>query len=196
MAIELSDDLPATNTTKGNGTLVLVVGPSGAGKDSIINGARLMLQEDPHFVFPRRIITRAVDETEDHAEVSVDDFQNMKRNGAFLFDWNAHGLSYGIPSGVADELAFGKAVIVNVSRSIAEIARLRFDTVVTLEIDAPEKIRVGRLTRRGRETAPEKAQRIKRKVEGFSLRVSDVRIVNDGPLSEAIGQFVHTLRKL
>ena len=37
------------------GTLVLIAGPSGAGKDTLIRLAQLRLREDPRFVFVRPV---------------------------------------------------------------------------------------------------------------------------------------------
>ncbi|GLR90973.1 hypothetical protein GCM10007857_76890 [Bradyrhizobium iriomotense] len=43
--------------TSARGHLVLVVGPSVAGKDTLIDFARAQLQSDPDFHFARRVIT-------------------------------------------------------------------------------------------------------------------------------------------
>ncbi len=196
MATELYESEAADGCTTNEGALVLVVGPSGAGKDSIINGARLLLHGDARYVFPRRIITREVDETEHHAEVSEADFEALKEFGAFLFHWKAHGLSYGIPAGVSGELSQGKIVVINVSRAIVTSARSRFGKAVTVEIDAPADIRSGRLSSRARETEDDKNKRLQRSASEFSLRESDVQIVNDGALSTAIQGFVGILRSL
>ena len=188
------DVYPGMDTISRQGVLVLVAGPSGAGKDSILNGAQTLLRSDDRFQFARRIITRPKDLTEDHAECSEDDFHDLKDNGALLFHWNAHGLWYGVPASVSDELAGGKVVCVNVSRSIIDSARERFGNVVTVLVDAPPDVLSERLSGRGRESQTQARERLDRRIQEFSLRSGDVRIVNDGSLGSAIAQFVEILK--
>ena len=75
--------------------LVLVVGPSGAGKDSLLNAARAAFADDPRIHFVRRVITRPADPGgEDHEPVNEAGFAAR----SFALSWSAHGLSDGIPA--------------------------------------------------------------------------------------------------
>src|SRR5262245_23697083 len=80
----------------GPGRVVLVVGPSGAGKDTILNEVRARFADDVRFVFPRRIVTRAPSSIEDNEAVSAAKFELLVRHGAIALHWNAHGLRYGL----------------------------------------------------------------------------------------------------
>ena len=103
--------------------LVLVVGPSGAGKDTVLALARVALAGDRRFRFVRRVITRPADAGgEDHEAVSVREFDAR----AFALRWQAHGLHYGIPLDVTDDLARGIVVVANVSRGVIAAAAEQF----------------------------------------------------------------------
>ena len=57
------------------GTLVLLVGPSGSGKDSLLAYARAKLLDDPAILFVRRCITRKDgDPNEDHESMGLEEF--------------------------------------------------------------------------------------------------------------------------
>jgi ribose 1,5-bisphosphokinase len=107
----------------GPGRLVVVVGPSGAGKDSILRAARTVLSARAA-VFPRRFITReAGDPSEDHIPISATAFGAAEAAGVFALTWDAHGLKYGIPRAADDMLRAGFTVVFNASRTV--IPRLR-----------------------------------------------------------------------
>lgn len=169
--------------------LVLVVGPSGAGKDTLLKGARAALADDPGFRFVRRTITRPADpEGEDHEPVTEDAF--VKR--AFALRWGAHGLRYGIPVDIETDLARGAIVVANVSRGVITEAAARYPTRVIL-VTAPATVLARRLASRGREDAADIASRLARDV----AVPADVRcdtVINDGTLAEGVERFVAALR--
>lgn len=174
------------------GRLVLVVGPSGAGKDTLIAAAKSALAGDDRYVFPRRTITRqAVATAEDHESVSPERFAELKRAGAFALDWNAHGLSYGLPARLSDDLAAGRTVVVNGSRAAVSEAGRRFASLVVLLVDATPEVRAARLASRGRETAGEIAERLGREVP--DALPGAVRVDNSGRLDDGVAAFLAAL---
>lgn len=179
------------------GTFLLVVGPSGSGKDTLISGARRVLASDRQFAFARREITRAHDAGgEDHLPITEAQFHERQRIGAYTLAWQAHGLCYGIPVIVEEFLESGRHVVANVSRTvIAETrTRLRPMAVVSVGVDA-DTLRA-RLNARGRESEAEIADRIAR-AESYPLVGSDVaEFRNDAPPAESVAAFVVLLRTL
>ena len=78
-----------------SGRLIAVVGPSGVGKDSVMQGVAAVV---PSLHLVRRVITRPSDlGGEDYDAVVETQFQDMAENNAFAIHWRAHGLFYGIP---------------------------------------------------------------------------------------------------
>lgn len=179
------------------GALALVVGPSGAGKDSLINAARSALAGDNRFVFARRVVTRASHEaSEDHDAIAPDAFERAAAEGAFLLSWRAHGLGYAIPRSAADALAGGAVVVANVSRgSIAEAEQL-IERVTVLHVMAPVAVLARRIAARGREAEADIARRLARQAPLTAARAPVVEIVNDGDLDEAARRFAQALRSL
>jgi ribose 1,5-bisphosphokinase len=158
------------------GRLVLVVGPSGAGKDSLLNFARARLGDRRDIIFPRRVITRPADATEDHTPASTAEFARLD----FTFSWQAHGLSYGISSRIEADLAQGSQVVINASRGIIEPARAKFKCFI-IEITASPSTLAQRLAARGRETGADIANRLTRTAPDIH---ADATILNDGTLEE------------
>ena len=176
------------------GKLVLVVGPSGAGKDSLLRRAAQELAAEGHIVFPRRTITRPTgDEAEAHDSMTVEEFRDADENGAFALSWEAHGLHYGIPAAIRRDLRDGRTVAVNVSRAVIGEAAERFPNIAVLHVTAPVAVIAERLTRRGRETAEDIARRIAREPPHFETRVESVTIVNDATLERAASLFTAAL---
>jgi thymidine phosphorylase len=176
------------------GTLFLVVGPSGAGKDSLIAGAQKALAGDPRYVFARRVITRPPDARgEDHVAASGEDFAAGRAGGGFMLSWRAHGAEYGIPAGLADALEAGRHVVANVSRGIIAEALAAFPPVQVIEVTAPFEQRVERLLGRGREPAAAIGDRLARRPAPLPDGAAVVTVVNDGLLEEGTARFLAAL---
>jgi phosphonate metabolism protein PhnN/1,5-bisphosphokinase (PRPP-forming) len=172
--------------------LVAVVGPSGAGKDTLMAGALARIGPDGRFRFVRRSITRPASAGgEDHEHLDRDAFLRRRDSGGFALWWEAHGLLYGIPRDVEADLAAGRCVVANLSRGALAEADARYPLLV-LEITAPPEVLARRLAARGREDPASIAERLAREAPlPPSLRVR--RVVNDGPPESGIAQVAAAL---
>jgi len=175
------------------GTLILVVGPSGVGKDSIIAGAAERLRGEPRVIFARRLITRPAEAGgEDHIAVSSAEFARRRDAGELMLHWNAHGLDYGLPGELGAALEAGRSVVANVSRGVVAEARQRLAPTTVIAITASPETLAARLAGRGRESAADIGSRLRR--AGASVD-ADVIIDNDGTLEDAIERFVAALHR-
>ncbi len=168
------------------GTLILVVGPSGAGKDSLIAWCKVRFAGYDTVVFPRRAVTRSVhDGSEDHDTISEAAFEHQVSNGAYALHWRAHGLGYGIPASISADLAEGKSVVVNVSRAILDEARQRFAPVTVVSVTVPQDVLLQRLRNRSREAEHDIAGRLARSGEYRVAGPDVVTIDNSGSIAAA-----------
>ena len=181
---------PVPPQTARPGHLVLVAGPSGAGKDSIIAAAAARLRTDGRFVFPARVVTRASSVAEAHDSMSREAFAAAREDGAFAFVWGAHGLDYGIPTSIEADFAAGRTVVCNVSRTVVGTARERFGRAMYIEITAPAEVLRSRLVARGRETVAEIDARLARQAVAPGGALPDVVIGNGGSLDDAVERFL------
>ncbi|WP_207791920.1 phosphonate metabolism protein/1,5-bisphosphokinase (PRPP-forming) PhnN [Siccirubricoccus phaeus] len=173
--------------------LVGVVGPSGAGKDTLMAGARAALAGDPRFRFVRRCITRpAAAGGEDHEALTEAAFAARQAAGGFALSWRAHGLRYGIPADIAGDLAAGRVVVANLSRTVLEEAAARLPLRV-LEITAPVAVLAARLAARGRESVADIAARLAREAP-LPSGLPVTRVVNDGTPEAGIAAVLDALR--
>jgi len=177
----------------GPGRLVLVVGPSGAGKDTLIRGARESCADDPSVVFPRRTVTRESTPWEDHDTMSADDFRCAVAAGAFALWWDAHGHSYGIPGSVDDDIRASRTVVCNVSRTIIGFARIRYASVAVVQVTAPPHVLAARLASRQRPSDGNHDARMGRLAGGQDVE-ADVVIRNVGRPEAGVRRLLNVIR--
>ena len=116
----------------GPGALVVVVGPSGAGKDTLIGLAHTLCADDPRILFPLRIVTRQPSAAEHHDSIAPVAFDDAIGQGAFAFWWEAHGLKYALPATIDAQITRGHTVVCNVSRGILSAVRSRYAHVTVV----------------------------------------------------------------
>jgi ribose 1,5-bisphosphokinase len=163
----------------GPGRLVLVVGPSGAGKDTLLALAKAGCADDASIVFPQRVVTREASASEDNLMATRDRFDQSLAQGGFAMHWEAHGHSYGVPRAIDDDIRAGRTVVVNVSRTVIAALRGAYATVTVVLINAPQEILATRLAARSRSSDGKIDDRLGRTVEreGFA---PDVVVDNVG----------------
>lgn len=174
-----------------SGMLIPVVGPSGAGKDTLIDAAK-EAREDIYF--PPRVITRPESSVgEEFRGVDTTFFRAMIEKEYFAFHWQAHGLYYGISNDIISRLEAGQDVMFNGSRGIIKEARQSFSNIRVIVITAPESVLAKRLAARGREDEDDIANRLKR--AAYLPPVGDdVRVIqNDVPLAQSCAKFLAAL---
>jgi ribose 1,5-bisphosphokinase len=178
----------------GGGVFVAVAGPSGVGKDTIINHAREVLAGRSEFVFVRRIITRRPDaETEDHDSLPPEAFEAARRAGKFSLVWRAHGLDYALPRSVDADIAAGRVVVANISRQIIDDLQARYAQFVLVVVSAHRDVIAARLRARGRESDAEIVARLNRIAVEDTVREGAIRLENSGPKERAGDRFVSVL---
>ncbi|OLP62195.1 phosphonate metabolism protein/1,5-bisphosphokinase (PRPP-forming) PhnN [Xaviernesmea oryzae] len=180
-----------------SGRLIVIVGPSGAGKDTLIDHVRALKsqQTDVDFDVVRRVITRPVEAGgEAHQAADPLDFRRMKDEGHFCVSWEAHGLAYGIPVETCAAVAAGGICLVNGSRRALPHFRAVFPQVETVLVTARPAILAERLAARGRETVEDIRARLERRVEDRPEDY-DLVIANEGPIEEGAARLLAFLRQ-
>jgi len=171
------------------GALVAVVGPSGAGKDTLLAA---LTAARPDLMLARRAITRPIDAGgEDHEALSRDDFARQLAEGRFLVHWQAHGLSYGIPRAVLDDVAAGRMVLFNGSRAALPAAWAAWPALRVVMVTAPVALLAERLAARGRESAAEIAARLDR--GGLAVPEGAAVVMNDATVAEGVARLAAAL---
>lgn len=168
------------------GRMIAVVGPSGVGKDSVMQGVARTL---PRIHLVKRVITRAPElGGEDYRAVSPQEFEAMAAEGFFALHWSAHGLRYGIPADVFGHLDDGVDCLANFSRKALTQAAAVFPGFTVLNISASPETLAARLAARGRETGEEIADRLAEAHKPLPKGLDVIHLGNDGALSETVAR--------
>ena len=175
----------------GPGRLILVVGPSGAGKDTLLGLAKAACAEDKNIVFPRRVVTREASSSEDNAQLGPEDFRQALARGDFAMHWEAHGHSYGLPREINDDIRAGRSVVVNASRTVIDAARRAYANVTVIAITAPPEVLVERLKMRSRGGDGRVEDRLSRTVDATA---PDVTILNVGRPEDHARRLVRAIK--
>ncbi|MFX1420380.1 MAG: hypothetical protein ACFE9N_15830 [Promethearchaeota archaeon] len=181
-------------TKKFPGTLFLLVGNSGSGKDSIISG--IIKAYPPNLIqiyAPKRFITRPPSEFEKNISITPSEFKKMEKEGKFTLKWHIYGLDYGISKEIEDFLKNGHPVLINVSRTIIKEAREKYKNIKVIFIEVPFDITYQRIKNRKRENAVLLKERIERARNNQKFPDADFIVDNSGDLDNAINQFINYL---
>ncbi len=169
--------------------LFFVVGPSGAGKDTLLSGA---IAADPALHWARRVITRPDSAGGEPFEgVTEAEFAMRLGRGDFALYWDAHGLRYGVPH---RELPQGRDVLLNGSRAAIPQALAAFPTLRVIHITAPVAVLAERLLARGRETRDQIEARLLRSTEPMPAGVPVIEIMNDAAPETGVARLLQAIK--
>lgn len=176
------------------GSLVLVVGPSGVGKDTMIAGASQALSNDNRFVFVQRVVARpAGTESEDHVGMDPAAFAKAEAAGRFCLCWDGHNRRYGLPISVDTDLSLGKVVVASVARHAVAEACAKYPACEVVLITAEISARAERLVLQGRENADQITARLARENPAVPRGINPIIIDNSGRPAIGITAFVMAL---
>jgi len=169
--------------------IILIVGPSGVGKDTLLRYAKEKLSTKYNFV--ERYITRKPDSNESNFYIDEYAFEILKHNSYFISSWNAHENSYGI----AKKFILNGVNIVSISRSKIKDFEKNYDSVYTINISISKESLKERLLLRGRENIDEIEKRLSRtysKIDATNL----IEFDNSTSLDESKKRFYKLLTNI
>ena len=188
-----------TKTQAHNQLIVVVSGPSGVGKDSVV---RRMLQRDRNLMFAVTTNTRSMREGEiegkDYYFVSKSEFERMIRAGEFV----EHALVYGDHKGVTKRsinraIDSGRDVLLRVDvQGAATIKTIYENAILFFLMSESNEQLLGRLEGRRSETSESMKERIATAVDEYTKKdVFDHIVVNrKNDLDSTAGMILETIK--
>lgn len=166
-----------------NGAWIFVCGPSGSGKDSVIESARQTVGDNPDIVFARRMVTRAVQSGSDHDPMTELALMALLQKGELAWHWQAHGYHYAIAQRYWADVKAGRLVVVNGSRAHVQALPAAPDRrVVKISCDTARL--ASRLVQRSRDSGSAMAERMARNYLLTEMQ-ADYEIANNAELAVA-----------
>ena len=176
-----------------NSRLIYVVGPSGAGKDTLLSWLKSRVRTSSLLHWARRTIDRPPStdsNAEQHESIDSIGFENLLKEGAFAMHWEANSHRYGIRFQEIAPLHQFKWVIVNGSRGYLPKAASEYPGMSILHITADQELLRKRLIDRGRESNQLIEERMRREVPIITPPQSSlIEIINNGSL-ESVGSLL------
>lgn len=172
------------------GRLIYLMGPSGAGKDTVLQGVSRLLGSGGYLA--PRLVTRETDAAgSESVSISLEEFQRLESAGKLAMAWRANGLAYGFMCDINNRLVQGCDVLINGSRAYLPEAQLRYADLVPVLLSVEPELLRQRLTARGRESAEQIQARLERNTQFASLDAARnarpmVVIDNSGDVDSAI----------
>lgn len=175
--------------------IILLVGPSGSGKDSLLRAARKHFAEEQRFNFVRRYITRPPDSNEDNYYLDQQAFNLLRLSGFFISSWQAHGNQYGIAHHLLPDATAEATCLCSVSRRAIADFEAQFTEITTVLVTVSEDILRRRLFDRGRESKED----VRLRLERANMPVTADNLIhfdNSAPLAESVNGFIALIEEV
>src|SRR3546814_16414789 len=92
------------------GRLIYIMGPSGAGKDAVLQGLMGLMVDDDCYWAPRLVTRPTMHKEACSVSVSLPAFARLEANGSLALQWRAHGLASCVPPQTDHSLQAGCGV--------------------------------------------------------------------------------------
>lgn len=182
------------------GRLIYIMGPSGAGKDAVLQGLMGLMGDDDCYWAPRLVTRPTMHKEACSVSVSLPEFERLEANGSLALAWRAHGLAYGVPRQIDDRLQAGCDVLINGSRAYLPEACRRYRDLLPVLLTVDSALLHQRLSSRGREGSEQITARLERNKQLSALPSHAganpvITVDNSGPIDHAVTMLYTHLRQ-